>query len=125
MRWRGACALQYMEVNSPENDGMMTGGLSRQNVLHLKSVLLRFEKYLMESTDINGGGGGDSSSHPGEYIFDIFQRGAGINHENLQIFINFVKQVGDFVMDFKGSSNSSRNASSSTPKLDHFRKFMG
>lgn len=119
-------ALQYMEVNVPENDGM--GGLSKQNVIHLKSVLLRFEKYLIESTDINGSGdgglGGDSSSYPGEYIFDIFQRGAGINHDNLQIFINFVKQVGDFVTDFKGCNNSTRNASSGTPKLDHFCKFM-
>ena len=124
-------ALQYMDINGPEgNDASAMGGLSKQNVLHLKSVLLRFEKYLMESTDINGGGGGggggggDSSSHPGDYIFDIFQRGAGITHDNLQIFINFVKQVSDFVMEFKGSVSSSRNASSGTPKLDHFRKFM-
>ncbi len=112
-------ALQYMDVNGPENDG-----LSRQNVMHLKSALLRFEKYLMESTDMNGAGGGDSSSHPGEYIFDIFQRSAGINHDNLQIFINFVKQVSDFVVEFKGSGSSSRNATSGTPKLDHFRKFI-
>ena len=118
-------ALQYLEMNShggPESDGV-GGGLSKHNVLHLKSVLLKFEKYLVESID-SGGRGGDanSSSHPGEYIFDIFQRGAGITHDNLQIFINFVKQVSDFIMEFKGGMAGSRNSSSGTPKLDHFRE---
>jgi len=110
-------ALQYLEVN-PEMDDV--GGL-KENMLTLKSVLLRFEKYLCDDAIQRTGqkkvSSEGESSHPGEYIFDIFKYGAGINHANLGIFANFVKRVGDVIMEFKGNSSA---ASSGTPKLDHF-----
>ena len=115
-------ALQYMDMLNVDGGGgdVSGGGLKRHNVLSLKSVFLRFEKYLADSTPLGGvggdGGGGGGSSHPGEHIFDIFEQGAGITHDNLSLFVTFVKQLGDFVMD---SSNAS---SSGTPKLDHFRE---
>jgi len=115
-------AVQYIDMQTMNNNG---DTMSRQNVLSLKSVFLRFEKYLVESTSLIGGGSGrdgnsssSSSSHPGEYIFDIYEQGLGITNENLQIFITFVRQLCDFIMESSGNNISS--SSSGTPKLDHF-----
>ena len=121
-------AVQYIDMQNMNNNGNSGGGgcgdtMSRQNVLSLKSVFLRFEKYLAESTSLLGGshgrdGNSSSSSHPGEYIFDIYEQGLGITNDNLQIFISFVRQLCDFVMESSGNNIS--QSSSGTPKLDHF-----
>ena len=112
-------ALQYMDMQNVDGGGSdVSGGkLKRHNVLSLKSVFLRFERYLADSTTFGGNGGdGGGSSHPGEFIFDILEKGAGIRHDNLKLFVDFARDLADFVMD---RSNAS---SSGTPKLDHFRK---
>ena len=112
-------ALNYLQAD-PEAAG---DGSMRDNLLRLKSVLLRFEGYLEDG--IAGAGkasgrlpAGGEASHPGEFIFDVFRDGAGIVHGNLNIFVNFVKKVSDVIMEFKGNTTSS-----GTPKLDHFREF--
>ena len=107
-------ALQYLNM-SPDmgEDGALQG-----NMLTLKSVLLRFERYLEDGIARTGRGltaAGGEASHPGEFIFDVFREGAGITHDNLALFVDFVKRVSDVVMEFKGNA-----ASSGTPKLDHF-----
>ena len=114
-------ALQYLEVNP---DLAMGDGSMKDNMLKLKSILLKFEYYLLNgiTQTANGIGaklGNDGeASHSGEFIFDIFAEGAGIHQGNLKLFADFVKKVSDVIMEFKGSSNSS-----GTPKLDHFRKW--
>ncbi|KAL7436234.1 hypothetical protein ACHAXM_006329 [Skeletonema potamos] len=106
-------ALQYLELN-PEmgNEGL------KDNMLRLKSIFLRFEQYLLEGIAQPRAGqkiaSDGAASHPGEFIFDLLKEGGGITHKNNGIFISFVKEVSEFIMEFKG------NTSSATPKLDHF-----
>lgn len=107
-------ALQYLELNPDMRKDL------KDNMIRLKSILLRFEKYLVD--DITKSSGSKMSSegemsHSGEFIFDIFEKGAGINYENLFLFTTFVKQVSDFIMEFRGNTSSS-----GTPKLDHLGK---
>ena len=107
-------ALQYLELNPDMRKDL------KDNMIRLKSILLRFEKYLID--DITKSSGSKMSSegemsHSGEFIFDIFEKGAGINYENLFLFTTFVKQVSDFIMEFRGNTSSS-----GTPKLDHLGK---
>ena len=107
-------ALQYLELNPDMRKDL------KDNMIRLKSILLRFEKYLID--DITKSSGSKMSSEgemsqSGEFIFDIFEKGAGINYENLFLFTTFVKQVSDFIMEFRGNTSSS-----GTPKLDHLGK---
>ena len=107
-------ALQYLELNPDMRKDL------KDNMIRLKSILLRFEKYLVD--DITKSSGSKMSSEgemsqSGEFIFDIFEKGAGINYENLFLFTTFVKQVSDFIMEFRGNTSSS-----GTPKLDHLGK---
>ncbi|KAL7540470.1 hypothetical protein ACHAXR_010584 [Thalassiosira sp. AJA248-18] len=107
-------ALQFLELNPDMGDGSM-----KDNALRLKSLFLKFEQYLLHGiTEPRTGhklGPDGEASHPGEFIFDIFVEGAGINHENLELLVEFLKRVNEVIMEFTGNSNSS-----GTPKLDHF-----
>ena len=106
-------ALQYLHLNPDMgNEGL------KDNMLRLKSIFLRFEKYLLEGIAQPRAGqkvtSDGAASHPGEFIFDLLKEGGGITHKNNGIFISFVREVSEFIMEFKG------NTSSATPKLDHF-----
>jgi len=106
-------ALQYLQVNPDMgNEGL------KDNMLRLKSIFLRFEQYLLEGIAQPRAGqkvaSDGAASHPGEFIFDLLKEGGGITHKNNGIFISFVREVSEFIMEFKG------NTSSATPKLDHF-----
>ena len=106
-------ALQYLQINPDMgNEGL------KDNMLRLKSIFLRFEQYLLDGIAKPRAGqkmaSDGAASHPGEFIFDLIKEGGGITHKNNGIFISFVREVSEFVMEFKG------NASSATPKLDHF-----
>jgi regulator of telomere elongation helicase 1 len=110
-------ALQYRELNPDSTTGGGTTNL-KDNMLRLKSIFLKLEQYLLDGISGNvraNAGSSGESSHSGEFIFDIFREGAGITHANSGIFISFVRQVQDLIMEFKGSSSSS-----GTPRLDHF-----
>ena len=52
----------------------------------------------------------------GEFIFEIFLKGMRLNHESYPVFLKFVKQVTEMIMEIRGGNASS----SGTPKLDHF-----
>ena len=107
-------ALQYLQLNPDMGNGE---GL-KDNMLRLKSIFLRFEQYLLEGIAQPRAGqkmaSDGAASHPGEFIFDLFKEGGGITHKNSGIFLSFVREVTEFIMEFKG------NTSSATPKLDHF-----
>jgi len=104
-------AIQYMELNPDANHEKM-----KDNMLKLKAVFLRFEQYLL-----NGNTQGTTAtregetSHSGEFIFHLFKEAAGITYTNKDIFLKFVREVGDRIMEFKGNTSSS-----GTPNLDHF-----
>lgn len=106
-------ALQYLQLNPDMgNEGL------KDNMMRLKSIFLRMEQYLLEGISQPRSGQKVSTdgaaSHPGEFIFDLLKEGGGITHKNNGIFISFVREVSEFIMDFKG------NTSSATPKMDHF-----
>ena len=106
-------ALQYLQLNPDMgNEGL------KDNMMRLKSIFLRMEQYLLDGISQPRSGQKVSTdgaaSHPGEFIFDLLKEGGGITHKNNGIFISFVREVSEFIMDFKG------NTSSATPKMDHF-----
>jgi regulator of telomere elongation helicase 1 len=90
----------------------MEDGVKMENLIRLKSIFLQFENYLDNQIPATGG------SFTGEYIFEIFAKGANINYTNHGIFLKFVKQISDIVMEMRGTSSAT--TSSGTPKLDHF-----
>jgi regulator of telomere elongation helicase 1 len=77
-----------------------------ENILKLKSIFLKFEEYVM-NMDIK-------SAYRGEFMMEIFQKGATITHDNHELFITEIRRLTDVFMEHGGSS--SRGA----PKLDHF-----
>ena len=94
-------------------------GVKMENLIRLKSIFLQLEQYLENQVVATGG------SYTGEYIFEIFANGANLNYSNHAIFLKFIKQVTDMVMEMRGgggggSGGSSTSPSSGTPKLDHF-----
>ena len=94
-----------------------SSNIKMDNLIRLKSMFLGFEQYL--ENQINSGGG----SFSGDYIFEIFRDGVNLNYSNHTVFLKFIKQVSDLVMDMKGggaSGSSSSNSSGACPKLDHF-----
>ena len=123
------------ELMDNGKDNSSSGGsggskLSMDNLLKLKSIFLQLEQYLDCKVPANGG------SFSGEYVFEILQKGANITYQSHLIFLRFVRQVSECVMDMRGggdlggSGRGGRNATSSgTPKLDHFvsciRKVFG
>ena len=65
----------------------------------------------------------DHYYYSGEYIFEVFSKGANLTYRNHGIFLSFVKQVNDMIMEIKGDGiNTGRGSTTSTgtPKLDHF-----
>ena len=109
--------LQHLASNNSEiwGDGGMGGRGIKDNLLRLKSILLKFEVYLLDVKSQCAKMSEREASYPGETIFDIYEEGCGINHSNADIFIAFVTKVSDFSLEFKGSTG--------TPKLDHFGEY--
>ena len=90
-------------------------GVKMENLIRLKSIFLQLEQYLENQIAPNGG------SFTGEYIFEIFSKGANLNHSNHAIFLKFIKQVSDMIMEMRGGTGGGSSApASGTPKLDHF-----
>jgi len=87
-----------------------------ENLIRLKSIFLQLEHFLEEEVAAPGG------SFHGEYIFEIFAKGANLTYPNHSIFLCFVKQVTDLIMMIQGNGSQGRSFSMSTgtPKLDHF-----
>jgi len=91
-----------------------------ENLIRLKSIFLQLEHYLEEVIPAVGG------SYSGEYIFEIFSKGANLTYRNHAIFLSFVKQVNDMIMEIRGDGigggggGRASSTSTGTPKLDHF-----
>lgn len=100
-------AIGYVQ-NMPE---MTDGSVKLENLVSLKSIFLRFENYLDNELVPAGG------SFSGEFIFEIFLKGMKLSHGSYAVFLKFVKQVSEMIMEIRGGNASS---SSGTPKLDHF-----
>lgn len=104
-------AIGYFQ-SGPETLGLDNFGSSvkLENLVRLKGIFLHFENYLENQIPPTAG------SFAGEYIFQIFAQGAKVNFQNHVIFLQFVRQVCEFIIEVRGSGVSS----SGTPKLDRF-----
>lgn len=83
------------------------GNLKLDNLIKLKAIFLKLEQFILNL--------GHQTAYNGEYMFDIFQQGCGINHANHEIFIDEVRKVNDLIMDLRGGG-----ASRGSPRLEHF-----
>lgn len=82
-------------------------GLQEENLMKLKSIFLHLEEYILNI--------GNQTAYSGEFIIKFFEEGAGIKHENYELFINEIRKMNDFVMDVRGTSSNR-----GLPKLEHF-----
>lgn len=102
-------ALQIVQSRGSESSS--NNPKMEENLVKLKSIFLQFEDYLEKQVPTKGG------SFSGDYIFEIWKQGAHITYGNHNLFITFVREISDFLMDIRGGSSSE---SSATPKLEHF-----
>ena len=109
-------AISYMQ-NMPEMAAEIGGGsgVSLDNLVRLKALLLQFETYLDKDIPSRGG------SFAGEYIFHLMKDGLNATHSNYLQLINMIRKVSDFILDVRGGagSGSAGRTSGATPKLDH------
>lgn len=82
--------------------------LTREQCAILKKHFLSLEAYLV--------GLGEQTAYTGEFMMEVFSRGAMITFANYELFIQNVKLVNDILMDQRGAA--ARNSAS--PKLEHF-----
>lgn len=82
-------------------------GVKLDNLVRLKSVFLNLEAHIFKLSE-------QQSAYSGEFMMDILQRGATINHANHQLFLDELGKVNDFLMDMR------QGASKSSPHLEHF-----
>eukprot|EP00980_Cylindrotheca_fusiformis_P016195 scaffold4811_cov171-Cylindrotheca_fusiformis.AAC.3 len=95
-------ALGYVEA-FPEHENK----IKKDNIVRLKSIFLRLEEYILNMNN--------QAAHRGEYMMDIFQKGASITHTNHELFILEVRKLVDIFLEVQGGSNSK-----GAPGLDHF-----
>lgn len=88
-------------------DGDHHGSVNVDNLLKLKSMFLMLEEALDQAVPSGG-------SFSGDYIFQFF-RMARLTYSNHDIFLKFVRQVSDLIMESRGGA-----AASATPRLDNF-----
>ena len=93
----------------------LSSGINLDNLVLLKTLLLRFESYLDKEVPSKGG------SYAGEYIFHIMKEGLNVSHSTHVQLINMIRKVSDFILDVRGGagSGSGGRTSGATPKLDH------
>jgi regulator of telomere elongation helicase 1 len=102
--------LNELQIGINYLDGQpdLNFGLSSRNLIELKSLLLKLEDYVI--------GLGSQTTYSGEFIFEIFGKGAKIHHGNHQQVLETVKKINDMLLDIRGSSS----ARSGAPRLEHF-----
>lgn len=94
-------ALGYVEA-FPEHETK----IKKDNILRLKSIFLGLEEYILNMND--------QAAHRGEYMMDIFQKGASITHANHELFLVEMRKLVDIFLDVQGGSNSK-----GAPGLEH------
>jgi regulator of telomere elongation helicase 1 len=95
-------AMGYIEMMGDQGERV-----KKENVIKLKSIFLNLEDYILNLDS--------KTAYRGEFMMEIFKKGATINHANHELFINEVRKLTDVFMEVKGGSNS-RGA----PKLEQF-----
>ncbi|CAJ1943060.1 unnamed protein product [Cylindrotheca closterium] len=85
-------ALNYVE-NIPEQENK----IKKENILRLKSIFLCLEEHILTMEN--------EAAHKGEFMMEIFRRGASISHANHDLFIREVKKLVDIFLEVQGGNN--------------------
>lgn len=106
-------AVNYLQAFGGVSDGKPS--LKIENIAKIKSIFMKLEAYIMN--DLNQ----SKTAYRGEFMMEIFQRGADINHANHELFINEVRKLTDIFLQFGGSSSGAGQSKGvGAPKLDYF-----
>ena len=96
-------AMGYLDVMGEGGDG---NRIKKDNLVRIKSLLLNFENYILSL--------GNKTSYRGEFMMEIFTKGASITHATHQLFLQEIRKLSDIFMEMSGGSNRG------CPRLDHF-----
>jgi regulator of telomere elongation helicase 1 len=105
----GCIAEIQRAVNYMQTVGAEEGSHVRpENVAKLKTIFLKLEDYIMNSLPAQ------TIAYKGEFMMELFQKGAHINHGNHELFLAEVRKLTDIFLQFGGKT------SKGAPRLDHF-----
>jgi Rad3-related DNA helicase len=105
----GCIAEIQRAVNYMQTFGAEEGSRVRpENVAKLKAIFLKLEDYIMNSLPAQ------TIAYKGEFMMELFQKGAHINHGNHELFLAEVRKLTDIFLQFGG------NGSKGAPRLEHF-----
>jgi regulator of telomere elongation helicase 1 len=110
-------ALNYLQSFGAAAAGGGEHSIKPDNVLTLKDIVLRLEKFILNLSD-------QQTTYSGEFMMEVFQRGGGINHANKGFLLQELRTVTEFIMEIRSAgSGGGRNSSSNgtgCPKIEHF-----
>lgn len=81
--------------------------LKEENLMLLTRAFESLENFIL--------GLGPQTAYGGEFMMEIFRKGAGITHANHALFIEELRKVNDMIMDLRGTG-----ATRGSPRLEHF-----
>jgi len=98
-------AINYLQM---EGQGT-SHGVKIDNLIRMKAVFLQLEDYLLNLPT-------NRTAYSGDFIMEVFERGAHITHGRYELFIDQIRRINDFLMDVRGVGGSSKGS----PRLEHF-----
>lgn len=105
-------AVNYVQTFGSTEDG---GGKVRpENIAKLKVIFMKLEEYIMNTLS------SQTMSYKGEFMMELFQKGAGINHANHELFIAEVRKLTDIFLQLGGSSGGKGGGGGGAPRLEYF-----
>lgn len=94
-------ALGYVDNNMEH-----ANKIKKENIIRLKSIFLSLEEHILTMEN--------EAAHKGEFMMEVFRRGASITHANHDLFLREVKKLVEIFLDVQGGSNKG------APGLEHF-----
>ena len=96
----GGCITECTKAaNYVQSQPELKDRINLDNVIRLKALFLNFEEYILQQIR------SDRNVFSGDFMMEIFQEGASINHANHAIFVSEASKVSDLLMDMR-SGNS-------------------
>ena len=81
--------------------------VKEENLARIMRAFEKLENYILDL--------GSKTAYGGEFMMEIFSKGAGITHANHLLFIEELRKVNDMIMDLRGTG-----ATRGSPRLEHF-----
>lgn len=94
--------LTYLEA-----DPDRFGHIKRDHLIKLKSILMKFEQYILNLTNYK-------EQYEGAAMMEFFQQGAGINYVNHNFLLAEIRKIMEVFLELRGGN------SKGAPYLEHF-----